>query len=588
MKDSQRIKWLWEKTKGYHALYGLGIFTTIIYNIMQLTVAVFTQQIVDRFLNEETGLYNMQHHKDQFIMMVVAMIVLTLIRAFIVYQSCMIYEKVSQHVLCSVRTNLFHKIQHQDMLFYDQFRTGDLMTRLTGDLDSVRHTLAWTVRVFIESIVLYGAVAAYFIYLNSKVALSVLAVSPLLILITILFKRSVAPQHENLREELSRLNTASQENIAGNRTVKAFSREAYEISKFKERNTAYANANKKTILTQLKFFPWIEICANGLTVILLLVGGLEMIKGNFTSGEYVAFSCLTWAIAGPMRNMSNLFNEFQRFAAASVKVIELENQEPVIVDSEKPVEIKQRLEGKVEFKNISFSYGNNKVLDKINFSVLPGQTVAIMGETGNGKTSLVNLIPRFYDPDEGEILIDGVNIKNYRMKELRKNIGFAPQDILLYSDSIDGNIAFGNPDLSEEKVKEYAQLAAAEEFILHLPEKYDTVIGERGVGLSGGQKQRIALARALAIEPAILILDDTTSAVDLETEQYIQNSLKNLKFTCTKFIIAQRISSTRDADLIIYLKDGKIAELGTHQQLMENKQHYYQICMLQQGGEAVG
>lgn len=588
MKDSARIKWLWGKTKGYHKIYMWAIITTVIYSVMQLTVAMFSQNIVDTFFNEETGLYNLEHYRTKFFLMVFGMVALTFVRTNVVYRSCMLYEKVSQHVLCSVRTDLFHRIQHQDMRFYDKFRTGDLMTRLTGDIDSVRHTLAWTTRVSIDSLVLFLTVAGYFIYLNAKVALCVLAVSPLLLIITILFKRKVGPQHSELREQLSQMNTATQENIAGNRIVKAFAKEEYEIKKFEEKNKAYSKANKKTIITQLTYFPLIEICANGLTVILLLVGGLEMIHGNFTVGQYVGFSCLTWAIAGPMRNLSNIFNEFQRFAAASEKVMELEECLPTIVNPEKPVETKGKFKGEVEFRDISFSYGDNKVLDKISFTAKPGQTIAIMGETGSGKTSLINLIPRFYDPDAGEVLVDGVNICEYRLEDLRKNIGYAAQDILLYSDTIDGNIAFGDLDMSEEKVKKYAKLAAAEEFILKLPQKYDTIIGERGVGLSGGQKQRISLARALAIEPSILILDDTTSAVDLETEQYIQKSLDSLEFNCTKFIIAQRISSTKNADLILYLKDGKIAEMGTHEQLLALKQNYYDIYCLQMGGEDVG
>ena len=215
-------------------------------------------------------------------------------------------------------------------------------------------------------------------------------------------------------------------------------------------------------------------------------------------------------------------------------------------------------------------------------------TVAIMGETGSGKTSLINLLPRFYDPDKGQILIDGIDIRDLKLRQLRKNIGMATQDILLYSDTIDGNIAYGDTDMTKEQVKTYAKYAAAAEFIEHLPDGYETIVGERGVGLSGGQKQRISLARALAVEPSILVLDDTTSAVDMETEKYIQQQLKELKFACTKLIIAQRISSTKDADLIIIIKDGQIEEMGTHKELIEKKGYYYDIYLLQNGGECIG
>lgn len=224
------------------------------------------------------------------------------------------------------------------------------------------------------------------------------------------------------------------------------------------------------------------------------------------------------------------------------------------------------------------------MLDNISFTVKPGETVAIMGETGSGKTTLINLIPRFYDAAEGEVLVDGVNVRFRKLKQLRQNIGMATQDVLLFSDTIDGNIAYGDSSMPEEDVKKYARLAAADGFISKMPEGYETLVGERGVGLSGGQKQRISLARALAVKPAVLILDDTTSAVDMETEKHIQESLENLDFNCTKLIIAQRISSTKDADKIIILENGKIKEMGTHDELLAKKGYYYEVFMLQNEG----
>ena len=244
----------------------------------------------------------------------------------------------------------------------------------------------------------------------------------------------------------------------------------------------------------------------------------------------------------------------------------------------------ERLHGDVEFKDVTFKFGKHIVLDNVNFKIKAGQTVAIMGETGSGKTSLINLIPRFYDTNSGEVLVDGVNVRKRKLSQLRSQIGMATQDVLLFSDTIDGNIAYGDSDMSEEDVKHYAKLAAANEFVEKMPDGYETIVGERGVGLSGGQKQRLSLARALAIKPSILILDDTTSAVDMETEKYIQDSLRNLDFPCTKIIIAQRISSTKDADVIIILDDGKITEMGTHDELIAKKGYYYEVFKLQNDG----
>lgn len=586
--DGSKLKWLWEQIKGYRAFYITCIFGAIVYSVMELTVAIFSQNIVDRFLTGKNAEYNLENHRDTFIWLVVGMIAVTFIRTVLVYIICMGFERVSQHVLYSVRNSLFHKIEHQDMLFYDKYRTGDLMTRVTGDLDGIRHMLAWVVRMFVECITLYVAAAVYFFYLDAQMAAAIVAITPMVFIITWRFKKAVGPKHDNLREQLSGMNTTAQENISGNKVVKAFAREDYEIDKFKACNKAYYNAKISTIFTWIRFFPLIESCVNIMPVVLIVYGGIKMMEGTFTSGEYVAFNCLIWAITSPMREIGNILNEFQRFSSACTKVMELEASEPVIVDKENAISHPDRFAGRIEYKNVSFAYGDKEVLTDISFTIEPGMTVAIMGETGSGKTSLINLLPRFYDPDHGQVLIDGIDVRDLKLRELRKNIGMATQDILLYSDTIDGNIAYGNTAMTEENVRNYARYSAASEFIEQLPEQYDTIVGERGVGLSGGQKQRISLARAMAIEPSILVLDDTTSAVDMETEKYIQQKLKELTFDCTKIIIAQRISSTKDADMILIIKDGRIIEQGTHRELVAKKGYYYDIYLLQDGGESIG
>ncbi len=587
-KGKSRFKWLWEKMHGYRKLYVLAALLTVLYNILQLTVPFFSQMIVDTFLTGEDASYNLANKTWLFVLMIVAMIGITFFRTVVVYLACMSFEKVSQRTLYRLRNELFAKIQRQDMRFYGQYRTGDLMTRLTGDLDAVRHMITWVARMLIECCTLFLSAAIYFLYLDIKVALCILVMAPVILAVTMVYKKQVAPMHDNLREKLSQMNTAVQENIAGNRVVKAFAREQYEIDKFQERNEEYSKANKKTVLTWLRFYPFTEACANLLTVILLLVGGFAMIDGELSYGAFVAFSGLTWAIANPMRNLGTILNEFQRFMSACAKVMELDACEPQIVDKEDAKDHPEAFKGKIEFRNVTFSYDGQPVLKDVSFTIKPGQTVAIMGETGSGKTSLIQLIPRFYDPDEGQVLVDDVDVRDLKLTQLRKNIGMATQEVLLYSDTIDGNIAYGNSHMPLATVQKYAEYAAAKHFIAHLPQHYDTIIGERGVGLSGGQKQRISLARALAIEPSVLILDDTTSAVDMETEKYIQEHLKHLNFPCTKIIIAQRISSTKDADVILILENGRITEMGTHEELIEKKGYYYDVVMLQNGGESIG
>lgn len=587
MKEKKRskLRWLWENMRGYRAVYLIGILGTVVCNVLQLTVPFVTQRIVDLFLTGEEAAVNLATRRELLFLLVAAMIGFTFLRTVIVYTVCMDMEYVSQKALYRIRTYLFEKIEHQDMKFYNRFRTGDLMTRMTGDLEAVRHMIAWVIRTIVESLSLLAATTVYFLYMDWRLALALLTIAPFILLIVVSFKNKVAPRHRALREKLAQMNTAAQENISGNRVVKAFAREEYEIEKFNACNEEYSRTNRKTAMTWLTYYPYVESLANLMPVVLLAVGGLFIINGSLTMGEFVAFSGLTWAIANPMRQLGNIMNEFQRFSAASDKVMEIYYSEPEIVDRPDAIDRSGRFEGKIEFRDVSFQYedGNLPVLHNVSFVANPGETVAIMGETGCGKTSLIQLIPRFYECTAGEVLVDGVNVQKLKLRQLRKNIGLATQDVLLYSDTIDGNIAYGDSHIKQEEVVKFARYSAASEFVAKMPEGYDTIVGERGVGLSGGQKQRISLARALAIKPAILILDDTTSAVDMETEKQIQHSLRELDFPCTKLIIAQRISTTKSADRILVIQDGHITESGTHEELIAKKGYYYSLVMLQTG-----
>lgn len=588
-----RIGWLWENMKGRRALFIVALFGTVVYNTLQLVVPMFSGKIIDLFNAIQDNNEAISEHMDEFTTLIILMVVLTIFRVTVVYLDCIAYEKVSQYTLLKIRLFLYNKIQRQDMKFYSTYRTGDLMTRVTGDLDAVRHNIAWVIRSIVESVTLYGAAAVYFLIMDWKLALCILVISPFILLIVINFKKKVAPQHAELREKLAGMNTYAQENISGNRVVKAFAREKHEISKFDTANKDFRDTNVSTQMTWLKYYPYVESIANILPVILLVIGGLFIIFGQITMGEYVAFSGLIWAICNPMRQMGNIMNEFQRFSAASAKVMEIYYSEPEIVDAPDAIAHPDRFRGEVEFNHVSFAYDDGKlpVLKDISFKIKAGETVAIIGETGCGKTSLIQMIPRFFEPDKGSVKVDGVDVSRYRLEDLRGNIGLATQDVLLYSDTIEGNIAYGVPDmLTAQEVSKFAAYSAAEEFIEKMPEGYATIIGERGVGLSGGQKQRISLARALAIRPSILILDDTTSAVDMETEKQIQHSLRNLEFNCTKIIIAQRISTTKFADKIIVLKDGRIVEEGNHSELVQNNGYYSELVKLQIGDtlEAVG
>ena len=498
------------------------------------------------------------------------------------YMMVIFLEKDSQNVVFNLRRRLFTKMQYSDMPFFDAHRTGDLMTRMSADLDWCRHFLAYIDYRIIDAVCTFVFATVYLVTVNWKLTLLLIVITPVLLVISRFLSRHIRPRFVAMRERLSEMNTAAQENIAGNRVVKAFAREEYEKERFEEKNQAFMDSHLRINKLWLSFFPVIELLVNAIQLVTVFVGGLFIIRGELTPGELAVFTGLSWAVSNPMRELGNLINDLQRFSTSAAKVIELYYASPSVVDAPDAVS-HDRLRGKIEFDHVSFAFDRKPVLTDVTFSAEPGQTVAVMGPTGSGKTTLINLLARFYDATEGAVRVDGCDVKRWKLAELRGGIGTATQDVFLFSDTVEGNIAFGDQDLTLEDVKDFARRADAAEFAEKLPEGYDTIIGERGVGLSGGQRQRIALARALAVRPGILVLDDTTSAVDSETEQYIQRQLRGLPFDCTKFIIAQRISSMRDADLILVLQDGRITEQGTHRELLEKRGYYWQTYCLQYG-----
>jgi ATP-binding cassette, subfamily B, multidrug efflux pump len=477
-----------------------------------------------------------------------------------------LFEFCSQDSIMRIRHSLYEHLQNLDASFYNRARTGDIMSKMTGDIDMIRHFVAYTAYASLESIVLFLFGSIYIFTINWKLALVALAVSPLILIITYRLGRQVRPIWSEIREVFSRLNSVVQQNIAGNRVVRAFARSDFEEQKFEEQNDAFRQANMKHAKLVVKFLPALDALANFLTVPVILVGGLLVIRGEMTLGELVTFNGLLFVLNNPMRNAGNLMNDIQRYAASATKVIDLFLEQSHIKSPHQEETAGPAVtRGKVEFRDVTFTYGERKghalqpCLKNISLVAEPGQTIGIIGLTGSGKTSLVNLITRLYDTTFGAILIDDVDVRDYNLQKLRRSIGMVMQDVFLFSDTVEGNIAYGCPEAPMEQISEVARIAAADAFISRMTSGYDTIIGERGVGLSGGQRQRIALARALAMQPRILILDDTTSAVDMETEQEIQQALDGYLQDCTVFIIAHRVSSVRRAGQIIVLDDGEIS-----------------------------
>ena len=571
----QQIKWLWSiMDKPYHKWHILALCISAVTSVMLLINPSLTAVLVDEVI--------VGGNTEPLIRILMMMLIFKVLREGARYFMVITLERTSQNTVYNLRTRLFTKLQHQDMRFFDRNRTGDLMTRMSADVDWCRHFLSYLDYVAMDSVVMFLSTSIYFFFVNWKLALILVCVTPLLMIITKVYSGKVRPLFVDMRDKLSDMNTAAQENIAGNRVVKAFAREEHEKAAFDQRSGAFRDANLDINKLWLSFYPAIEVLANAMTLITVFIGGLFMIQGNLSAGGLSIFTSLSWALSNPMRNLGNLLNDWQRFSTCATKVMQLDLSRPAIVDGDNTVP-HDRVQGKVEFRNVSFAYDGQNVLSNVSFTAEPGQTIAIMGPTGSGKTTVIQLLARFYDVQKGEILVDGCNVRQWKLQELRHGIGTAIQDVFLFSDTAEGNVAFGNQELTLEEVRDFARRADADGFIEKLPEGYDTIIGERGVGLSGGQRQRIALARALAMRPGILIMDDTTSAVDMETEQYIQRQLRELPYDCTKIIIAQRISSVKDADQILILKDGQITERGTHAELLRQKGYYYQTYCLQNG-----
>ena len=570
-----QIKWLWSvMDKKYHARHILALCISAVTSVMLLINPALTSRLIDEVI--------VAQNPDPLIPILLTMLAFKLLREGMRYLMVVTLETTSQNVLNNLRTRLFTRLQYQDMRFFDRNRTGDLMTRCSADVDWCRHFLSYIDYQIVDSVIMFLSTSVYFFFVNWKLALMLVCVTPLLMLITKFYSKRIRRLFMDMRDRQSEMNARAQENIAANRVVKAFSRQKYEEERFDERSAAFRDAHLKINARWLHFFPLIEIMANMMTLITVFMGGLFMIRGELTAGQLSVFTSLSWAVSYPMRNLGNLLNDWQRFSTCAEKVMQIDLGEPLIKDA--PAAVSHGgVKGKLKFDHVSFSYGRGDVLRDVCFEVQPGQTLAVMGPTGSGKTTLIQLMCRLYEVTSGSITVDDCDVREWKLQELRRGIGTAIQDVFLFSDTVDGNIAFGNLSISEDEAKDFSVRADADEFVRELPEKYQTIVGERGVGLSGGQRQRLALARALAMKPGILVLDDTTSAVDMETEMYIQDQLRHLPYSCTKIIIAQRISSVKDADQILILKDGVITERGTHEELLAKRGYYYETYCLQNG-----
>ncbi len=497
-----------------------------------------------------------------------ALLSLVVLRGACTYIRSVSNERVAQNLAFDIRTGLYRHLEELPYEFYDKHRIGEIMSRMTGDLEGVRNMIAGgLITAFDNALMFFGALI-FMGAMSIEMLLLLILFLPVIGATAFAFNKRIRPVFANIREQNAVLNTRTQENLAGVRVVKAFAREDYEEERFYEDNQTLLKLNLRATYVWSRFVPLMELLSGLCTPVALIGGALLTASGRMDVGTLVGVTGYIWMLTNPVRALSNIINMTAQAITSAEKLLYYMDFGSRI--REKPDAISPaKFEGAVEFDNVTFSYGGEPVLKNINLKVEPGQTIAVMGATGAGKSTLCLLLGRFYDVMQGRVLVDGVDVRDQKLDVLRREIGYVPQETFLFSDTLEDNIRFGRVDAPHERVVQAADVACATEFIDQMPSGYETIVGERGLGLSGGQKQRTAIARAVLIDPKILVLDDSTSAVDMETEAVIQQKLRGVLKGRTTFIIAHRISSVMNADQIIVLDHGEIAERGTHRELME-------------------
>ncbi|RJS20692.1 ABC transporter ATP-binding protein [Corallococcus sp. H22C18031201] len=558
--------------RGYRWDTGGALLSILLLSAANLAAPQLVRRAIDG------GLAKMEHRT--LMLAVAGMVALAAARGLFTFFQGYLAERASQGVAFDLRDALFARIQRLSFSYYDQAQTGQLLTRLTNDVEQVRTFVGSGVVQVVASAAMLVGCAVLLLALNPILAMGALgAIAPILWVLKSFVAR-IGPLFGQGMILLSKLSTVLQEDLRGLRVVRAFSGEARETARYSAINDELLGQSLQAIDAMSSNFPFVGLFANLGTLVVVGLGGVLIFKDRLTLGELIAFNSYLGFLLMPIMTLGFLAAHLARAGASAVRVFELLDTAVEVADAPGARELPP-LEGRLELRDVRFRYAGSEreILRGVSFVAEPGQLVAILGTTGAGKSTIINLVPRFYDVTGGSVLVDGHDVREVTLASLRGQIGVVLQDALLFSGTVRDNIAYGRPDASMEQVRAAAQAAQAAEFIEALPGGYDTVVGERGVGLSGGQRQRLAIARALLTEPRLLILDDSTSAVDAETEAAIQGALDRLmrKAGCTSLVIAQRISTVRDADLIIVLDEGRVAASGKHEELLATSELYNQI-----------
>ena len=570
------LKWFSGFLKKYRLAIVIGLVLMTVIVACAIVNPYISGMIVDDVI--QGGAY------DLLPKLIGIMLAVTAVRAILRYATQMMFETCSQGVLYRMRDAVYRKLLQEDFAFYNRNRTGDLMSRQTGDMDAIRHFVAFVIYTVYENILMFIFALVMIFMVNVKLALCMMAVLPFCLFTTYLQSKHVKPRFHECRQSFSSLNAFVQENISGNRVVKAFAKEEYEKEKFEKENDKYREAELGAASIWCRFVPIFELLSNLLMVVLILYGGYQVICGEMTLGNLVTVNGYLWMLSNPLRFAGWWVNDVQRFITSVEKIYDTYSKEPDVKKPKKGIKRKE-MQGNIEFRNVSFRYGGGEtdVLHGISFSVAPGMTVAVAGATGSGKSTLLQLVPRLYDTTGGEVLIDGTDVRDYPLAQLHAQVGMVLQNNVLFSGTIADNLRWGREDASPAEMEAAARAAQAHDFVMSFPDGYDTVLGRGGVNLSGGQKQRLCIARALLRRPKILLLDDSTSAVDTETELKIRRGLREyLGEGTTVFVSTQRVKTMEEADRVLVLDDGKVESYGTPARLKEDSAVYREIFNSQQ------
>lgn len=573
-KKGERMKKIGRYMAKYWKIYIIGFLCLFGSVWIDMYSPLITRDIIDDVI--------VAGHLERLKLLLMGIAGVSIGRTIFQYVKEFSFDMAGQRIVEDMRRDVFKHIQKLSVNYFDKTNTGELMTRIKDDTDTVGVAVGFIGMLVIEVILHTSLVVYNMVKLNWKLAIAPLVMMPVMGVIAVVMEKKLDNIYGDISEENAKMNTVAQENLAGVRTVKAFAREKFEINKFLSRNKRYYELNMKESKVLMRFDPIFHFVPAFLPIVMVLVGGRFVINDEMSIGTLGAFIGYCSYCVWPMEMLGWLGNEFAASFASYKKLLKITKEEPLIKSPEGAESI-GKVEGEITFENVSLKIDDTSILENISFKLEAGKTLGIMGATGAGKSSVINLLERFYDPTEGKILLDGHDIKTIPLADVRGNIAPVMQDVFLFSDTIGENVKFGKHDtVDAENVSESLQRAQASEFVDKLENGMETLIGERGVGLSGGQKQRISIARAFAKKAPILVFDDSTSALDMETEHKIQKDLNEMTGV-TKIIIGHRISSVRNADEILFLDGGKIAERGTHEELIKKGGLYSQTYQVQYG-----